>query len=65
LAIREPSGAGHVNRSQVSIDVGCHLLVVVQGVEAASPDDPNGGWAYTVGATESCGIPELVVTDTD
>jgi hypothetical protein len=37
----------------------------VQGVEPSSTDDPNGGWAYTVGATASYGIPELVITDTD
>ena len=37
----------------------------VQGVEPTSPDDQSGGWAYTVGATESYGIPELVITDSD
>ena len=35
---------------------------MVQGVTA---EDPNGGFAYTVGATQSFGIPELVIMDMD
>ena len=35
---------------------------MVQGVEA---EDPNDGFAYTVGATQSFGIPELVIMDMD
>ena len=37
----------------------------VQGVEPATPDGPSGGWAYTIGATENCGVPELIITDTN
>ena len=35
----------------------------VLGVEPDDPADPTGSWLYTVGATESFGIPELIITD--
>jgi len=34
----------------------------VRGVEA---DDDSGGWVYTIGLSESHGLPELVMTDAD
>ena len=35
----------------------------IRGVTAEPEHDPVGGWFYTVGATESFGIPEFVITD--
>ncbi len=35
----------------------------LQGVEPPDPSNPAGGWLYTVGATESFGLPELVIAD--
>ena len=33
------------------------------GVEGDDPEDPMGSWLFTVGATESHGLPELIITD--
>ena len=39
----------------------------VQGVEPWDGPDATiaGGWAYTIGATESFGLPELIITEFD
>lgn len=35
----------------------------VMGVEPDDPTQPAGSWLYTIGATESYGLPELIITD--
>lgn len=35
----------------------------VLGVEPTDPHDPFGGWAFTIGATESFGLQEFIITD--
>ena len=42
----------------------------VQGVEPSADSNDHyspvpGGWAYTIGATESYGLPELIITELD
>ena len=54
--------------SEEEIARGRELIIATHGwmVQGVVPDghgQPNGGFAYTVGVTESYGLPELVIMD--
>lgn len=53
---------------QIARDLELTILMhgwAVRGVAPREHNDRAGGWAYTIGATENFGLPELIITDTD